>query len=225
MKKIIMICLAIAMVASMGISVFATTGGFVSSPSGKPAPELVDGKNESEECVAKIVITAYSDRDKLSEDARKKIEEAYSDIIGTQDLSSLNGAIDDIAKKLGLNSSDLAVSDLFDISATNCDGHGDHGHFDITLKSDTLKNFICLLHYYDGEWHIVENAEVTHNGEHLEFDEDQLSPFAIVVSTGKAPVEPADTENSPMVVAIIAAAVAVIVFVILLAFKRKKKEA
>lgn len=71
MKKIIMICLAIAMVASMGISVFATTGGFVSSPSGKPAPELVDGKNESEECVAKIVITAYSDRDKLSEDARK----------------------------------------------------------------------------------------------------------------------------------------------------------
>lgn len=225
MKKIIMLCLTIVVIASLSISVLATMGGFVSSPSGKPAPELVSGKNVSEGCVARLILTAYKDRDELSEDARQKIEKAYSDIVGTQDLSSLNGAIKDIADRLGIDASDLAVSDLFDISATNCDGHEDHGHFDITLKSDTLKNFVCLLHYYGDEWHIVENAEVTHNGEHLEFDEDQLSPFAIVVSTGKAPVEPVNTDNSAWIIAIIAVAVAIIGFIVFFVFKRKKKKA
>ena len=192
MKKFIMVCLVMVLAVSMGVSVFAATGGFVSSPSGNAAPELVEGKNSDEDCEAELIITAYSDRDKLSEEARKKIEDAYAQILGAEELSALNESIAEIAEKLSVDAADLAVSDLFDISATACDGHGDHGHFDITLKSETLNNFVCLLHYYDGAWHIVENAEVTNNGEHLEFDEDQLSPFAIVVSVGAAPKEPSN---------------------------------
>lgn len=222
MKKLIMICLAIAMVASMGISVFATTGGFVSSPSGKTAPTLVDGKNESEDCVAELIITAYGDRDTLSEEARQKLEKAYSDIVGTPDLSSLSSAIAEIAEDMDVEVSDLAVSDLFDISATNCDGHGDHGHFNITLKAETLEKFVCLLHFCDGEWHIVENAEVTHNGEHLEFDEDQLSPFAIVVSTDKAPADPSGSAWIVVVIAIALVAAGVAAYFI---FNHKKKSA
>ena len=226
MKKIIMICLAVLMVLSLNISVFATTGAFVSSPSGNPAPELVDAKNESEDCESKLYITAYGDRDELSEEARRKIEEAYSDLVGTQDISTLNAAIADLAKKLGLSATDLAVSELFDISATNCDGHGDHGRFNITIKPEALKNFVCLLHYFGGEWHIVDGAEVTNNGTHLEFDVDQLSPFAIVVSTGKAPVEPAPASNTVWIIAAVAGAVVVAsVIIVVLVLKSKKKKA
>ena len=223
MKRLIMIGLVIAMVAILSVSAFATAGGFISSPSGNPAPELVNGENESEECVSELIITAYGDRDELNEEARQEIEAAYSEIIGAKDLSDLNSAIKEVAKKYGVDPSTLAVSDLFDISATNCDGHGDHGHFDITLKSDTLKNFVCLLHFYDDEWHIVENAEVTNNGEHLEFDEDQLSPFAIVVSTEDITVNPETPKNYAWVIAPITAAAVGTGIGLYFFFKNKKK--
>lgn len=210
MKKLIKICLVVAIVASFSISAFATASGFVSSPTGKTAPELVSGKNESADCVSSLIITAFGDRDELSEEACQKIEEAYSLISEVQDLSALNGKIDELAKKLGLESSDLAVSDLFDISNTHCDGHEDHGYFDIKMKAETLKNFVCLLHYYEGEWDIVENAQVTNNGEHLEFYEDEFSPFAIVVSVGKTPVLPTVTQNPVLVAATILVETAVI---------------
>lgn len=209
MKKIIMICMVFAMVASMSISAFATTGGFASSPSGNLAPRLVDATNESEDCEAQLVITAYGNRDEMSEEARQRIESAYATIIGTEDISSLNAELSVLAGKLGIKTTDLAVSDLFDISATECNGHSEHGHFDITLKADTLNNFVCLLHYYNGEWHMVENAEVTNHGEHLEFDEDKFSPFAIVVSAQNIVEEPTQN-NVGVIVAICVAAVAVV---------------
>ena len=48
MKKIIAICLILTMIASLSLSVFAT-GGFLSSPSANPAPELIVGENEDED--------------------------------------------------------------------------------------------------------------------------------------------------------------------------------
>lgn len=224
MKKIVTVLLTMMMVLSLSISAFAEPGGFVSSPSRNQAPELIKAENESEDCEAKLIITAYSDRDELSEEARKNIETAYSEIVGTQDLSSLNDAIKNIAKKLGLNTTDLAVSDMFDISATDCNGHEDHGNFDITLKAETLDNFVCLLHYYNGEWRIVDNAKVTNNGEHLEFDEDEFSPFAIVVST----VEISDGVGTIMsggsIIAIVVFALATSgAIVAAVVIKRKKK--
>ena len=172
MKKILLLFMVAVMVASASISAFATDlGGFVSSPSLNPAPELVEAENEEEACDAKLVITAYADRDTLSEEARKGIEEAYTIIRGTKDLSTLNEIIAKIAKRLGVEVTDLAASDLFDIDANGCTGeHDDHGYFDITLKAETLENFVCLLHYYNGEWRVIENVLVTQNGEHLEFD-------------------------------------------------------
>lgn len=211
MKKLIVVCLVIAMAACMSISVLAANGGFLSSPSANSAPELVEGKNESEDCESQLVVTSYANRDQLSEEARKAIEEAYSQIIGTQDLSSLNQAIKALAEELDMDPSKLAVSDLFDISASDCDGHENHGHFDITLKAETLKNFAFLLHYYNGEWHIVEGAKVTNNGAHLEFEEDQFSPFAIVVYTGETVVEPEPAPNNTVWVVVGVAAAVVVV--------------
>ena len=217
----------IALIASASISAFATTGAFVISPSLNPAPELVDAVNEDEACDAKIVITAYADRDQLSEEARKRIEEAYTMIRGTKDLSTLNEMIAKIAKRLGVEVTDLAVSDLFDIDAVGCTGnHEDHGLFDITLKAETLNNFVCLLHYYNGEWIVVDNAIVTQNGEHLEFEEKEFSPFAIVVYTGDDDITTPVKDNN--VAVIVAAAVAgatvlsALIFFILFLHKRNK---
>ncbi len=201
MKKIVTLFLATLMVFVLSVSAFAELGGFVSSPSNNQAPELVEGKNESEDCVSQLIITAYANRDQISAEARIKIEAAYAMIRGAEDLSALNPGLVEIAKQNGVDVKSLVVSDLFDISPTDCDGHTEHGHFDITLKSETLKNFVCLLHYLNGEWVVVEGAQVTQNGEHLEFDEDEFSPFAIVIATEElTPVKTQEKDNNWVVI-------------------------
>ena len=236
MKKIITVFLALIMLMTMSVAVFAETGGFVESPSNNQAPTLVEGTNESEDCTAALLITAYADRFELPETIRTKIEEAYDIIRNNPDLSALNSKLADIAADLGIKTTDLAVSDMFDISATDCNGHADHGHFDITLKADTLKNFVCLLHYYNGEWRVVEDAEVTQNGEHLEFTEDEFSPFAIVVSTAElgttAPQQSTgslwNVLSSPLIMALLLICciikLIIIIILIIILLKRKKKK-
>lgn len=219
MKKILTLLLVIAMVMSVAIYAVADTGSFDGSPSKRKAPELVEGKNTSPDCIATLTITAYYDRDELPKEAKLAIENAYAMIRGTQDLSSLNAKLKELAEEYGVEPTDLAISDLFDISASGCDGkHDDHGHFDVTIKPESLKNFVCLLHYYNNEWRIVDNAEVTNNGTHIEFDEDEFSPFAIVVSTKapsvKPPVDvedPAENNTGVIVAVSIAAIIAILV--------------
>ena len=52
MKKLLVACLTIALAVGMSVSALAATGGFISSPSRNPAPELIYGANASEECKA-----------------------------------------------------------------------------------------------------------------------------------------------------------------------------
>ena len=227
MKKILLICFALVLAASMSISAFAADGGFVSSPIGKPAPVLLDATNSSDDCVAELVITSYNDRDTLPEDTRKLFEEAYSEIKNADNLISLNKSLATIAKDLGIKTTDLAISDLFDISAINCEEHEDHGAFDITLEADALDNFVALLHYYDGEWTLVENAEVQGNGNHLVFEEKVFSPFAIVVSAEEIEAEEdgslGTTETIVGVTAVIAAANACATVYMIISSKEKRK--
>ncbi len=184
MKKVLIFCLVMVLAFSMSLTVVADDGGFVSSPTGKKAPVLDSFTNESEDCEADLIISSYTDRAQLPEETRKALEDAYADIKGTYDLSTLNIALAKYALELGVPVSHLAVSDLFDISCAHDDGHEEHGEFTLTLKSDSLQNFVCLLHYINGEWVIVENAEVDKNGRGLTFTEDEFSPFAIVVYNG-----------------------------------------
>ena len=226
MKRGLMICLIMVMAMAVTLPVFAEVGGFVASPSRNQAPELIEGKNEDEECVSKLVITAFADRTQLSEEVRASIEEAYTEIRGVQYLDQLNSGITKIAEDCGVTVESLAVTDMFDITPTECADHADHGHFSITLEPTALKNFVCLLHYYDGKWNIVENAKVTGNGTRLEFTETSFSPFAIVVSTGDAVVEPVKTNMSWTVFSGIASGVVAIgagvTYGVMLNLKRKK---
>lgn len=224
MKKVLIAVLVLCMVLSAGLMVSAETGAFMESPSRNQAPTLVESKNESEDCVAKLIITAYADRDELTDEVRAKIEDAYKVIVGTKDLSTLNTKVKEIAKKTGVEVKNLAVSDMFDISATDCGAHENHGHFDITLKSDTLKNFVCLLHYYNGEWRVVENAKVTQNGTHLEFTEDEFSPFAIVVDTNAQKTDVPETgDNRNIWVYAVIMAVSAIALIGILVISKKNK--
>lgn len=224
MKKVLVVCLTLIMVLSMGLTAFAVPNGFMSSPSGKPAPELIEGKNESEDCTAELIITSYANRHLLPENLQIMMEDAYNQIVNAALLTDLTAELEAVAKKQGLEPSDLVVSDLFDIRYVNCGDHKDHGYFDIVLQADSLKRFVALLHYYNGTWEVIDNAEVKilNDEYHLCFSVDEFSPFAIVVDTSdKTPPITGDTNmiNIYLIVMLVSAAALIVV----LASGRKKQ--
>ena len=189
------------MMVSLCIPAAAVAGSFVSSPSVNQAPVLIDSKNEN--CDADIVINAYADRTQLSDDKRQTLEDAYAAIVGTEDLSTLNEDIKKVADKIGVDVSDLAVSDLFNMDVADHDDHGDHGVFEITLSAETLDNFVCLLHYNNGEWIVVEDAEISKDG-YLKFSQSEFAAFAIVTYTGEQNIQ--KDEAAPLVGILVASA-------------------
>ena len=205
MRKIIAVCLMVIMLASLTLSVFSAPGGFIQSPSNNPAPEITEAINESEDCLGQLIITPYLDRDTLPEEDRIIIESIYKQVVENKDLSAIYEELANLAAKLDIDVKDLAVSDLFDIRLINCDIHDYHGHFNIKLKAETLQNFVCLLHYYNGEYHVVKDARVLEDGEHLVFSEKEFSPFLIVTNTGEEdPDAPQTNDMFPIYVTVAA---------------------
>ncbi len=197
MKKTLAVLLMAVMILGASINVFADPGSFLMSPSVNPAPTLISSKFEDEDCTAQLVITAYTDRDKLDDTLKELIERAYSDIAGTDDLTKLNSDLAKIAEEKNIKGSNLAVSDLFDISPVGCQEHDGHYSCDIVIDADTLHRFVALMHMDEnGQWIIVDGAKVTNNGEHLEFTVDSLTPFAIVVDTTEEGDLPNTGDNS-----------------------------
>ena len=187
MKRVITICLILVMVMTLCVGIAAATGGFLVSPSGNAAPEIVDATNESEDCESIVYIVSYADRHLLSDEGRQKLEDAYASIRGTNDVTTLSTTFAYLAGKLNLDPGKLAVSDLFDLNYV-CGTHEDHGKFEIVLKSTTFENFVALVHYTGDAWELMEDAKVeTVDGElHLTFTADEFSPFAVVVDTTEA---------------------------------------
>ena len=223
MKKVMAICLTLVMVMSLGIAAFAAPGSFISSPSMNKAPVLISYENESSDCTAKLILTAYADRKTLPENLCAMIEKAYDMIVGTDDLSTLNSGVADLAKDAGVKVTALSVSDLFDLRYVDCSNHDLHGSFRIVIESETLENFVCLLHYYNGEWSIVDSAKVTNNGKYLEFTAKEFSPFAIVVKTDAENVTPPYTgDNSAIFICSVVMAISAATIVVLLATSKKR---
>lgn len=221
MKKALSVVLALVMCLAFSLSVAAAPGSFVSSPSGNQAPQLIEGKNESEDCEAGIVITPYSERDTLSEEKRELMENVYDMIVEAADVGDLNGAIETLAKNKGISVESLAISDLFDISYYGCDDHDDHGYFRIKFKAETLKNFVALLHYNNNKWEIVEGTTVE-DEVYLSFKADEFSPFAIVVNTGTDAGENQTGESFPWIYVVLMVVAAVGFVVVAYIFKKKK---
>ena len=210
MKKILIVLVTLVMIATLCLPVMAEPGGFVSSPSKEQAPTIVGGENESPECKAELSITSYADRNHLSEESRKAFESAYTSVLGAEKLNELNSAIVNIAEDAGFELSDLAVSDLFDISCSDCENHENHGKFSVKLRPESLEGFVCLIHYVGGRWKVVENARVAADGVTLEFEEKEFSPFAIITGDDSSDILPPVVEEeglSPLAKTLIGVAI------------------
>lgn len=226
MKKVMAILLSVVMVFSMSfLATAATSNGFVSSPSTKPAPEVVTFEPADDECTAKLVITPYSEKEELSEALEALLDKAKDTITNSKNLTELNSKLASIAKSKNIKGEKLAVSDLFDIHVTGCDFHDGHVDFDIVLAADTLSHFVGLLHMNkDGVWELVEDAKVTGNGEHLVFSVESFSPFAIVVDTTELASNPPQTGDNSKIYLYIGI-MAVSALAVLVIYKRLKKNA
>lgn len=184
MKKVLVICLSLVMLVSMSLTVFAAPGSFVSSPSGNPAPKLDSFTPGSSDCSATLVITPYSDRDTLPSDQKDNIENAYSSIASTDDLTTLNDDLKKLVSDKKLNGKKLAVSDLFNAHVEGCTIHDDHVGSEIVISAESLNRFVALIHKNEnGDWELVPNVEVVNDGKSLKFSTDSFGTFAIVVNT------------------------------------------
>ncbi len=226
MKRIFALLMTLVVIVAFSTVTFADNGGFYESPSKNQAPTLESYENEDEECEATLHVTSYADRAQLSVEAQQKLAAAFDAILNATDLTTLNAELAKQAKELGIAASDLAVSDLFDITYHEEGDHSGHGAFTVTLKAETLKNFVAFLHYENSQWVLVEDAKVV-DGEKLTFTVDTLSPFAVVVNTNPS-VPGSDGLPVGAIVAIVAAAVAVaggIAFLVFFLLKKKKDTA
>ena len=221
MKKILAICLTVAMLASMTATVFAAPGSFWYSPSGVPGPVIIDFDFQPAGCDAKLILTPYSERKTLPADLKTLIEKAYKEIAGTSDITKLNADFASYVASKNISSSKLAVSDLFDLRIEGCQIHEDHVSLNITIKADTLHKFVGLLHMTkDGVWEYVSNAKVTNNNENLEFSVNSLSPFAIVVDTNGE--TPPTGDNSMLHVYVIMMAASAIGLAVVIVKRRRQ---
>ena len=183
MKKILLLVLAVMLGLSLSFTVLADPGAFQNSPSTLQGPELIDANNDHHDCIARLIITSYADRHTLTDEKRVDLENVYQVLSTTDDISTVVPQLEDLAESLNVKTEDLVASELFDISLTECPYHEFHGSFDVLLKADALRNFVCLLHYYNGEWEIVEDVEVVLDT-YLAFTESDFSPFVIVSIPG-----------------------------------------
>lgn len=188
MKRFFAFFMTLALVVAMSVPAFAVLGGFISSPSGIPAPELVEAKPASSDCNGKLVITSWADRHTLDDATRAKFEQAYNDITNTD--SAFFAALKAFAEKNSIDVKDLAVGSFFDISYYNCTTHAAHEGFIITIKPEVAENAVAIAHLSANGW---EMLEVTGDAT-LTFNVKELSPFAIVYNTN--PGDSSETGDS-----------------------------
>lgn len=225
MKKLFTIVLVLVMVLSLSVTVMAAPDNFVDSPSNNRAPIIVDCENEDEDCTANVVVVPFGDRDTLSDEHKQEIQNAYDQIIKTDDLTDLFTGLDSVLTP-GTIKSDLSVSDMFNMHYNDCDLHKEHGKFKITLSTETLKGFVGLVQIVDGKWQVVADAKVE-DGKYLVFSAKDLSTFAVVVDRTKAestsPIT--GTPASTYVMAVVAFAVLSAAMVSVVVVKRKNEKA
>lgn len=191
MKKLI-ITLSMALILITGVITPVFSDTFVPSIGVRDDVILVSDPIivYDDECEEELIVTPYIRKvDIESELSEQQLEESYAKILSVEDVGELCEDIIPIAHSLGVETQDLVVRDLFDITAYEhhvSDHHVIEQHdkyYNVTLKVDSLENYVALMVYYDNEWHIVENVEVIRDENLLKFLTNELSPFALIVAT------------------------------------------
>ncbi len=177
MKKIAVSLMAVLLVLTMTVSVFAA-GNFVSSPSVQDGPTMVNFVFTGD-CDGKLVLTPYSERQSLTGEALTVFEGAYEQIKDSKDLTKLFPGV-----KIPEGMAGLAVGDLFYVDYSGCDDHDSHNPFTATIKPEISDNIAGVYVQVNGEWIAVEYKI---NGGELEITSDYYGPYAIVVGTDSVP--------------------------------------
>ena len=209
MKKIFALLMTVVLVVAMSVPAFAALGEFISSPSGVPAPKLVDYKPLTHECKAKLVVTPYTERHTLDDATRALIEKAYNDIVNSQVINNqLKEELVKLAADLKIDYTALAIGNLFDISYFDCPEHSGHKGFTITIKPEVADNFVGMLHLNaEGKWELLE-ASFDEANKTITFTVDNLSPFAIVYNTKPGSSSTGDSSNMWIYVTLMVVSVA-----------------
>lgn len=226
MKKVLALVMALMMLCAMGVSVFAANN-FLSSPGQNGAPEIIDFECE---CDGELVACSFKDRSDLADAMITVFEDAYNSILNANTLGELCKALADIAKSLKIADQDLIVSDFFYLYMKDCQVHTgastyslrsttvvDHGNIEVTLAPETLKNFVALMNYENGEWNVVDDATVTSEG-YLQFTMENEGPYAIVTDTS-----PAQTGDSTFVIVAVSCLAVVAACMVVVLVKTKKR--
>ena len=215
MKKVMAILIMMAMVLSLSVVAFANNGGFIQSPTG--GTSLISYKFHTEQQgVLSVGLTKYADRADLLKEDRDLLEQAYADIAGADNLTTLIAGLKKIAGNLKSN---VAASDLFDISIF-IDGNQVHNTpVDVVLGIENAEKFAALVHMDEqGNWTVVEGAKVNADG-NLEATLNEYSPFAIVIADGTP--NPGDGID----VAVYASIMAVAAIAVVLVIRKSSKKA
>ncbi len=227
MKKVLVFCLTLVMIATMCVGTLAKPNGiFVKSPSKNKAPTIQNVEKEDEDCSATFVITPFADRENLPTDKREILENFYEAISGidkddekvSENVKTVRKKIKELIKQIAkdkkIKEKDIAVSDLFDISQYGCDTHNDHNSATVKLKSDTFKHFVALLQYENGEWKIVENVTLNKDGT-ITIKGNVVGTYAVLVDSSKLPSDTGDNSNIALWVMLLSASALAIVLVAL----------
>ena len=161
----------------------ASAAEFFQSPTGEFAPEIKDFKNDDKDCTAILKLTPFEKRDRLEDYELAAFEDAYDSIVDTADITTLNEDFAALVKELGLDPTQVAVSELFNLSVSNCDEHDDHNESTVKLEINSVDTFVALLQYVDDEWVLVKNVKVNNTKSLLTFNTVEFTPYAIVLDT------------------------------------------
>lgn len=219
MKKFFAIAIMFAMVCAMTLSVAAAPANFLQSPSFNKTPVIIDFECSDPDWKGEIYITSYGDRNVLDLIDREKLENAYNSIRDALNVSTLIPDIADIATNLGVSSDKLGISDLFHIGISD----STDGKFKIKLDSETIKNFVGLVYFEDGAWHVVDGAFIDDNG-YLVFTTELPRAFAVVVDVDESVIDvpiTGDTLSWVLVTVMVASAAGIVVLVI--SYRKKTK--
>ena len=218
MKKMFAIILTLVMVCVMTLSVSAASANFLQSPSINKTPIIVDFECSDPNWQGEIYITSFGDRNVLDLVDREKLEDAYNSIRDAVNIETLIPDIKDIAANLNVSPENLAISDLFHIGISD----STDGKFKITLDSETIKNFVGLVYFEDGKWHVLENATI--ENEYLVFSTDLPRAFAIVVDVDNSVIDvPVTGDALSWVLAGVIVASASGIVILVISYKKKSK--
>lgn len=219
MKKIFAIILMLTMVCAMTLSVGAAPANFLQSPSFNKTPIIVDFECSDPDWKGEIYITSFGDRNVLDLIDREKLEDAYNSIRDALNISTLIPEISDIATNLNVSPDNLGISDLFHMGISD----STDGKFTIKLDAETIKNFVGLVYYEDGKWHVVDDAFVDENG-YLVFTSNLPRAFAVVVDVDDSVIDvPVTGDVLSWVLFSVMVASAAGIIVLIISYRKKIK--